>query len=107
MDSLLDGLTPVPEEQPTDIDPDAEVMQVRINYVSGAFLQSWYSVFQTTTHKLTGKVMELDWKVAQVHPSAQGQVSYPHHINVDAIESIWVIQTKPASQLYSESMTVT
>ena len=92
----------IPQETPlADVDP-AMVFQVRVNYKSGAYSQGWYSKFETTTSK-EGDVTAIDLAIAEVHPAAEGEMTFPLAMGVKNIESVWVLQSMTALALYNQS----
>ena len=103
MDDNYTGPThEIPQETPlTDVDP-AMVHQIRVNYKSGAYIQGWYSKFETTTTK-DGIITAIDLAIAEVHEAAQGEMTFPVAIGIPNIESVWVIQSMPAIALYNQS----
>ena len=81
------------------------VNEIRINYVSGAFIQTWFKKFEFVVNE-QNDFQSIEYEIAEVHESAQGQVTAPLHIGIDNIESIWSMSRMTAEELYNKSYTV-
>lgn len=105
MDTLLPEA--MPDDKPLDDNAAEEhVVRVRINYNSGAFIESWFKVFETTKSNITGEILSIRWELPDVAPTAEGKLNRPIEFGIANIESVWIVDRMTASELYSKSMSL-
>ena len=93
-----------PFETPTPTS-DETVCHVRINYKSGAYLQSWFKKFEVETNS-KGDVMNVTYELADVPDEVKGQLAEPVEIGIRHIESVWIMSSMSADELYNKSVKV-
>ena len=102
MDTLLPEATP-DGTSTDDTVAEEQVVRVRINYHSGAFIESWFKTFDATTTK-TGEIFSIRWELPEVAPESEGKLNRPIELGIPNIESVWIVDRMSASELYSKSM---
>jgi len=78
------------------------VAEVRINYKSGGYIQSWFSRFDVK-YSSRGNITSIVCDIASVHPDSENKITVPLYIGAKNIESVWVMQRMRESELYSKS----
>ena len=81
------------------------VSHVRINYKSGAYLQSWFKKFEVQTNH-DGAIVDVEYELADVPTEAAHQLAQPIEIGIVHIESVWIMSSMPADELYNKAMKV-
>jgi len=104
MESLLDDEMSDDKPEEDVGDPDETVLRVRINYNSGAFIESWFKTFEVTRHQPTNEIISIHWELPDVAPEAKGKLNRPISMGIEDIEAIWIVETMTATQLYSKSI---
>ena len=84
---------------------DETVSHVRINYKSGAYLQSWFKKFEVQTNHV-GVIIDVEYELADVPDEAAHQLAQPIEIGVANIESVWIMSSMSADALYNKAMSV-
>lgn len=87
-------------------DDTSIVKHIRINYKSGSYIQTWFSVFNIYYDEESGKIIKCEWKVATAHKSVQNTIAMPLYMVLSQIESVWVMSTMDADKFYNDSYKV-